>query len=290
MENDRLIIPFVKMTGAGNDFVLIDNLEQQLQLDWSAFASAVCNRRYGIGADGLLVIEKSTVADFTMNYFNADGSYGGMCGNGGRCSSKYVMGISNLHKIRFNALDYIYEAEKSSTQVKLHMKNPSSIKTNIQLAINVIDLSAYFINTGSPHVVVALHQQSAKLKDEIHRNGIIGIGRAIRNHSNFSPHGTNVNFTEITENSVVSMRTYERGVEDETLACGTGAVASAICVSQLSNISSPVTIKTRSNEFLKVYFQKDGEQFSSVILEGPAIEVFRGYLHYSLNNNKILPK
>src|ERR1041385_1052110 len=223
MSKQWVKIRFLKMTGAGNDFVLIDNLEQEFNLNWSLSAPVLCNRRYGVGADGLLIIEKSSKAAFTMSYFNADGTYGGMCGNGGRCSANYVMEKLGLDEVRFEALGYTYEASRKRDDVKLQMKDINSIQTNIKVRIGEDELLVNFVDSGAPHVVILQDSIPSRIYEKIRNEGIVELGRAMRHHPTFAPDGTNVNFIEPLSKSTISMRTYERGVEDETLACGTGA-------------------------------------------------------------------
>ncbi len=271
------MIRFTKMTGAGNDFVLIDNRLSEYSYDWSALAPKICDRKFGVGADGLLVLAPSIKADFMMLYYNADGSYGGMCGNGGRCAAGFVMDEKKLIKITFEALDYIYEANILQEHIiQLLMKNASDIRTDIRIdALNTY-IEMNFINTGSPHAVIFFDQLPDVLKSEISNEGIGRIGKEIRNHPLFKPEGTNVNFVSVTGSDTIAMRTYERGVEDETLACGTGSVASAIISSLKRGTLHPVNIITRSNKVLRVSFKIDGKSVTEVTLEGPAEKVFTG--------------
>ena len=288
MDDSLIRIDFVKMTGAGNDFVLIDNIEQNLQLNWSSVAPVVCNRRYGVGADGLLVLEKSVISAFKMNYFNADGSYGGMCGNGGRCSAHYVMEKLGLHQVKFETFDFIYTAESFDKQVNLQMRDPKSIQLNILIHILGENISAHFIDTGSPHVIIFVDRLSSELQQKIKHAGIIEVGRAIRFNQHFAPDGVNVDFIQIIDDSTISMRTYERGVEDETLACGTGAVASAICAFLMGDLATQIFINTRSGEVLKVSFNKHDNKLTDICLQGSARVIFHGYLCYSRSKNLLI--
>lgn len=265
-----MLIQFTKMTGAGNDFVVIDNRSKQIR-DGSALALRLCDRRWGIGADGLLLLEPSSLADYRMMYFNADGSYGGMCGNGGRCIAAFAKDrglVSPQHS--FEALDYVYKASVLGEVVELSMKDPADIRMNIVLPIAGKRHLCHFVDTGSPHVVVLL-----KRKGELEKFPVERMGRKIRNHKRFKPEGTNVNFVEIDDDKTLSIRTYERGVESETLACGTGSIAAGVIAYKSGRIRPPVRIKPRSGELLSVNFEDQGV-IRNVRLKGPARVVFKG--------------
>jgi len=268
-------LQFTKMSGAGNDFVVIDNRSGVIQ-DGEALAKKLCDRRWGIGADGLLLLQTTNDADYRMMYYNADGSYGGMCGNGGRCIARYAVenGIAGpMHS--FEALGYRYKSIVRDSDVVLSMKDPSDIRMNIVLRVGSLSLKAHFINTGSPHVVIPIRQLSKKY-DALEVIPVEQIGRKVRNHSLFGPEGTNVNFIDRSEGSTIRMRTYERGVEAETLACGTGSIASAVIASRLWKMASPVTILPSSGVSLEVGFKYAGSGFFEVTLKGQAISTFRG--------------
>ncbi|MBI5020989.1 MAG: diaminopimelate epimerase [Ignavibacteriales bacterium] len=266
----KISIDFVKMTGAGNDFVLVDNRESRYNLDWVSLSTKLTDRRYGIGADGLLVIEKSTHADFQMNYFNADGSYGGMCGNGGRCSALFGMNLLQKSEITFEALNHIYNANLLNDKVLLRMKDPHSIKLNQSLIdIEPSPILYNFIDTGAPHVVIF---------ENYFDIDILMLGKQIRNHKTFTPSGANVNFVMINQDKSLSIRTYERGVEAETFACGTGSIAAAIVYSLKNNIKPPIDVHTKSNEILTVNFEMKEDKFANIILTGSAKIVYSGVI------------
>lgn len=269
------------MSGAGNDFVVIDNRTEEIAVDVPAFARTVCSRHFGVGADGLLVVGKSSLAEFTMHYYNADGSYGGMCGNGGRCIARYVQQKDRLGaKLLFEALGEIFEAEFTESSVILHMSEPKQLKTNILLHSDLDPFNVNFIDTGSPHAVIECSDiESVDLKK---------IGREFRYHQEFSPEGTNVNFVQWIGGSNLKMRTYERGVETETLACGTGAVASSVIASLHRELESPIDVLVRSGETLRVHFSKVGGEFSRIRLEGSAHFLFTGTLVYDTDSNLLL--
>ncbi len=262
------------MTGAGNDFILVDARESVMTTDWTRFAPRLCHRRYGIGADGLLILERSVKADFGMKYFNADGSFGGMCGNGGRCAALYVMLEGKKGEISFETLDYVYRAAVTGDQVKLDMKDPSGFYHK-EIEVSGYHIPFHFIDTGTAHAVIFLDELDAEVQLKLFTEGIKPLGAAIRHHEQFAPDGTNVDFIRVSGNTV-SMRTYERGVENETLACGTGAVASAVTASLAKRLNPPIFVSTKSDEMLLVNFVSESDKISHVQLSGSARFVFSG--------------
>ena len=277
---NRIEVPFTKLSGAGNDFVAVDNTRGQLQVDWSAFAKAVCERHYGVGADGLLVLAPSRRADFTMLYYNADGSSGGMCGNGGRCCVLFARQNGIEHDdISFEALGYIYRATFTGDGIRVAMKNPERIRRGILVRATAGRFLCHAVNTGSPHVVTFV--------DDLESVDVITTGRELRGHSEFMPEGTNVNFVKVVGKDTIAIRTYERGVEAETLACGTGSIASAAIAAIERGAPSPVTVLTRSGEILRVGFTFDGQSLTSISLEGHAHIIFSSNILYNRISNKI---
>jgi diaminopimelate epimerase len=276
MTEQETIIDFVKMTGAGNDFILVDNRTEKYTLPWSLIASRMCDRRFGIGADGLLIIEPSREASFRMAYFNADGSYGGMCGNGGRCAASFIMQDLNLDTVQFEALDYMYQARQDLHGIRLKMKPPTDFTDYPDFEAFGRKIPCYSIDTGAPHVVVFVEDLDDVTKSMLNGDDFCKLGLAIRSHARFEPNGTNVDFVEKLGTNLISMRTYERGIEAETLACGTGAVACALVSSIVRGLVSPVEILTRSNEILTVNFQLQHECLDNVELSGSARMVFTG--------------
>lgn len=268
-------IRFTKMSGAGNDFIVIDNRSGAIT-NGNALAIRLCNRRWGIGADGLLLLQKAQDADYRMMYYNADGSYGGMCGNGGRCIARYAADQGIAGKVQnFEALGHTYKATVSENDVVLSMLDPSDIRMNIVLRIGSSRLKMHFVNTGSPHVVIPIGQlkkRYGKLRDI----PVEQLGQRIRNDQTFAPEGTNVNFMDKNGLTSIKIRTYERGVEAETLACGTGSVASAIVASKLWKMQSPVRVLPPGGITLSVSFSVNGSAFSDVTLTGQAESIFTG--------------
>jgi diaminopimelate epimerase len=266
------IISFTKVSGAGNDFVLVDNMKGALDLNWPKVAIALCSRPFGIGGDGLLVLEKSLDEDFFMKYFNADGSYGGMCGNGGRCAARYAYlnGIAGA-SMTFRALGHVYKAEVRADCVVLRMNAPGETSRNMTIQSDERSFSGYFLDTGSPHFVLVCDSLEI---DVAH------IGRLIRTHSLFQPAGTNVDFVRIVDTRTLQIRTYERGVEAETLACGTGAVAAALIGALHCGQTQPIEVRTRSGESLLVSFRGEAGRYTEVALEGSAHILFSGNVLY----------
>ena len=265
-------IPFTKMSGAGNDFIIIDNRDLILQdTDLAEFIASVCRRKMSAGADGLILIEVSKTCDFRWRFFNSDGSNAEMCGNGARCAARfaYVNGIAGKN-LSFETDAGVVNAQIKDDRVRVKMPDPSDLKQTYSLVLSNQSLEISSINTGVPHVVVMVEQPD--------QMDVVNVGREIRRHQTFAPAGTNVNFVRRAESSEIEIRTYERGVEDETLACGTGAIASAIISARLFKMNSPVDVKTRSGEYLTIHFREKAGQFDQVYMEGDARLIYTGDL------------
>lgn len=266
------MIDFYKMSGSGNDFILIDNRLSALNVaDLNGFINRVCARKGAVGADGLILIEKSETCDFRWRFFNADGSEVEMCGNGGRCAARFAFlrGIAQ-EKMSFETRAGVIDAEVNGDTVKLRLTNPTDLTINRKIMIDDIPFDVNSVNTGVPHVV---HFTACLDEFDVNR-----IGRSIRYHKEYKPAGTNANFVEVVDEKTIRVRTYERGVEDETLACGTGAVASALIAGAKGFVDSPVAVETSGGEILNIYFQRKGEEFDRVFLEGDARLVYEGEL------------
>lgn len=267
-------IPFMKLSGAGNDFVIINNLNKIVDSDdtqFMNFVTKVCQRRMSVGADGVLLVEDAEDVDFRMRYFNADGGEVETCGNGARCISKFAFlhGIVR-EKMRFLTNAGIYEAEVVGDNVKVGMSDPTDIRINVPLKLEDGEHTVGFANTGVPHVVFFVEN----LKD----TDVFDMGQQTRYHSDFTPDGTNANFIHIHSEELLEIRTYERGVENETLACGTGSIASAIVSATLGKVKSPVSVKTASGVVLKIHFDLNSDEPKNVSLEGDARVIFAGEL------------
>jgi diaminopimelate epimerase len=254
-----MFIPFNKYQGAGNDFIIIDNRKGHFNPSDSVLIRNLCDRRFGIGADGLMLISEYPGCDYEMKYFNSDGFEGSMCGNGGRCSADFSIrsGIAGTN-LSFMAIDGVHHAQAIKEGIRLSMNDVRHHR---------IVNGSYFINTGSPHYVI--------FRENIDDIDVSAEGKKIRWSEDFAPAGTNVNFVEIREDGIY-VRTFERGVEDETLSCGTGVTASAI-VSVLSGHfdTNTIPVKTKGGD-LSVSFTISEGLISDIWLSGPATYVFSG--------------
>lgn len=266
------MIEFFKLSGSGNDFILIDNRDQSLAVGNTVdFVKTVCQRRISVGADGLIIIESSGQADFKWRFFNADGSEVDMCGNGGRCAARYafIKGITK-NKLSFETEAGIIDAEVTGDIVKLRLTDPHSLAIDYPIAIDGQPFKVSSINTGVPHVV--------HFTDDLESIDVLQVGRKIRYHEHYQPAGANADFVKVIDGSTLSLRTYERGVEDETLACGTGAVASALISASLGLVESPVDVQVKSGEALKIHFSRTKRGFEKIYLEGKVKVVYQGAL------------
>ncbi len=269
-------LKFAKIQGTGNDFIVINNLSGRFNrfcedLPQEQVVRILCSRRTGIGADGLILIEDSSVADFKWRFFNSDGSTAEMCGNGMRCVARfaYEKGLAP-EKMAVETEAGVVEAEVKGRNVKVKLTPPRDMKLNLKSE----GLTVHYINTGVPHGVIFVD----RLKDI----DVDAVGRKIRFSDLFTPKGANVNFVEVRLNRVL-VRTYERGVEGETLACGTGAVASALISAKVFGFSSPVEVEVSTGERLKVFFDED---LKDVYLEGSTTWVYDGVVKKEVLSGK----
>ena len=250
---------FYKYQGTGNDFVIFDNMDGSLPKLSKATVAQLCDRRFGIGADGLMLLEKVEDFDFKMVYYNADGNESTMCGNGGRCLVKfaYDQGVVS-DKAYFLAVDGPHLAHIKNDQVHLGMIDVYDVEKNGE---------AVFMNTGSPHYV--------EVSTDVENLDVFSKGKEIRYSERFAPGGTNVNFMQMLPDNALQVRTYERGVEDETYSCGTGVTACAIAAF-FEGYKSPVFIKTKGGDLQVSFDPKADSIFENVFLIGPAVKVFQG--------------
>ncbi|MDP2088970.1 MAG: diaminopimelate epimerase [Flavobacteriaceae bacterium] len=255
-----MTIAFQKYQGAGNDFIIIDNREDLFPKNAPQLIEKLCDRKFGIGADGLILLEKSTEFDFKMIYFNSDGNESTMCGNGGRCIVAFAHKVGLFDKeTAFEAIDGKHFATIEGKDVKLQMIDIQNVQHH---------QDHYFVNSGSPHHII--------LTTHINLCNVVSEGRKIRNGAPYFEQGSNVNFVEkVTENHF-KIRTYERGVEDETLACGTGATAVAVAMYDAKMTDNTSLIMETLGGKLAVSFQKENNQYTNVFLKGPATFVFNG--------------
>lgn len=257
---------FFKIEGSGNDFVVTDNRKQEIAKRKQA-AVRLCERKFGIGADGLLLLEESKKADFRMRIFNPDGSEAEMCGNGLRCILRFAVetGIAREKTIRVETKAGILEGQVSGTTVRAQLNVTGKPRLNLKIPAGRTPVTGHFIDTGVPHTVL--------LTDDINNIRLEVLGPAIRYHKIFKPKGTNVDWIEVVDRHFLKIRTYERGVEGETLSCGTGSVAASIAGFLLGIMSPPVTVLARSGEKLRVHFDK---MLRAVYLEGKITITFKG--------------
>lgn len=261
-------IAFTKMVGAGNDFIVIDNRSHVLTEVVGQFAVMTCDRRNGIGADGLVLIEKSDKSDFRMRIINPDGREAEMCGNGARCVALFAQANHLAGKtMTIDTLAGEIEAHIGTKGVILIMGRPKDMVLGLKVKNKDLILDVHSINTGVPHAVVFV--------PNIEKAPVLELGRFLRHHPKFSPQGTNVDFVGLLDKDTIRVRTYERGVENETPACGTGIVASALVASAVHGYRSPLFVKTQGGDLLTVTFEK-GNPFQNVRLEGPARVVYSG--------------
>ncbi len=257
-------VTFYKYHGAGNDFILVDNRNQNINPNNTAQIKLLCDRHFGIGADGLMLIENSEVADFEMLYFNADGNLGSLCGNGSRCAVQFCvdLGIVKSETITFLASDGLHQAKiPGEGQVSISMRD---------LGIPEKHFQGWFLNTGSPHLVCLTNKNLDKMD-------VYNLGRELRHSNKYKPSGTNVNFVEVLENNKLRIRTFERGVEQETLACGTGVTAVAAVHAYRNELMGNQLIDIEAlGGHLNVSFSHESDGFKNVWLTGPAKFVFRG--------------
>jgi len=266
-------VEFWKMNGSGNDFIIIDNRDGVIgQQEMSDLVLAVCRRRTSVGADGVIFVTKSDKYDFAWRFFNADGGEVEMCGNGSRCVCRfaYLKGIAGP-EMTFETLVGPVSGQIRGRRVNVLMPLPKGLRLDLDLERDPTWNSIDFVNTGVPHVVV--------LVDDVEHHPVVKQGRALRYHQYFAPEGTNADFVQVLGPDQIAMRTYERGVEDETLACGTGAVASAVVAAERGLVKPPVKVKTRSGEILTITFSKKDKEFSEVWMEGNTTIVYEGRLH-----------
>jgi diaminopimelate epimerase len=269
-------IPFAKMSGSGNDFVVIDNRAGVIAAEAaSEFTRRVCRHRLSVGADGVVLVELADdpAVHFRWRYINADGTDGEMCGNGAMCGARFA----SLHGIAparcvFQTASGLVHAEVETDRVRLKMVDPGPVRLDLAVDAAGQALRLHAVEVGVPHTVLVTEDADAFAPGA----ELLRLGRAVRYHSSFAPAGTNVNVVSVLGAHRLRMRTYERGVEDETLACGTGAVASAVVGTKLGLVSPPVEVVTSSGRVLGVDFAWDGEFATEVRLSGEARVVATG--------------
>ena len=261
-----MTLNFVKMNGAGNDFVLLDNRANQIRLTREQVVR-LCDRQRGVGADGLMLLVPCTSgkANWAWDFYNSDGSTAEMCANGARCFARYIERVTGAkERLTFETIAGVISAEFKGERVSIGLTPPHGLRLNEQVPLSGGVQAVHSLNTGVPHAVLFVEDADKAM--------VQPLGNEIRFHKHFAPKGTNVNFAQVLGPSRLRVRTYERGVEGETLACGTGACAAVVAGIQLGFLESPVAVTTRGGELSIAW---DGGQ-ASVTLTGPAVSVFEG--------------
>ena len=258
-----MLIDFYKYQGTGNDFIIIDNRTNYFPKNDTKLINFLCDRRFGIGADGLILLENDDKTDFKMVYYNSDGNQSSMCGNGGRCLVAFAKFLEIIDvETTFTAIDGLHYAKIEGDIVSLQMQDVQEVE--------VFD-EYVFLNTGSPHHV----QNTKNLKDfDVKNNG------AKLRYGKYGEKGSNINFVEKEATDIFSVRTYERGVEDETFSCGTGVTAVAIAMNEIGQTKSNTIQLNTPGGVLKVSFIKNSTGYKSIFLEGPAKQVFKGAIEW----------
>ncbi len=264
------VFEFIKMSGTGNDFIVADNRGGRIPEKAKAdLARALCPRRTSIGADGLLLLEMSDHADVRMRIFNADGSEPEMCGNGARCLAHFARSLRAAgQEMTVETLAGTLRAKVGGDVARVELTRPGGLASRGELEFAGERREVLFADTGVPHAVVFV--------DDLDGVDVREWGRAIRSHDEFAPAGANADFVKIEDSGRIAIRTYERGVEDETLACGTGAIASALLSAWREGWESPVKVRVRSGEGLDVHFRGAAPEYERAMLEGPVAVAFRG--------------
>lgn len=268
-----MTIAFWKMHGAGNDFILVDDRRAEFPASDAGWIRRLCARNTGVGSEGLILIQPSTEAHFRMRFFNPDGSVGEMCGNGARCVARlaYDLGIAPS-RMRMETGAGLVRAEIADDRVRLFMTPPADWRMNFPLEAGGRNLTCHSVNTGVPHAVIEMGGLDSV---NVHE-----LGRAVRYHPAFAPRGTNVNVMTVTGPGALRLRTYERGVEAETPACGTGSVACALVAGRLGKVTPPVQVATAGGDVLEVDYRLTPVGAEAVTLLGPAVYVFEGRIEY----------
>lgn len=265
-----MILEFTKMNGAGNDFILADNRARSLHLTPEQ-VTHLCHRQRGIGADGLMLLVPcdSGKADWAWEFWNSDGSRAEMCGNGARCFARYIQRLTGATgSITFETVAGVITASFLGERVTVNLTPPHGLRLDEQVTLSTGVTAIHSLNTGVPHAVIFVADAEKALVNQ--------LGAEVRYHAHFKPKGTNVNFAQVLGPNHIRVRTYERGVEGETLACGTGVSAAAMIASRVKGFTSPVKVLVQGGDTLDISFQTAGDGFSDVRLNGPADFSFEG--------------
>lgn len=265
-----MTLDFVKMNGAGNDFILIDNRAGKINLTTEQIVR-LCDRQRGIGADGLFLLVPNTSgkAEWSWDFYNSDGSTADMCGNGARCFARFVQSVVGAaDKTSFETGAGVISATFHGARVTVNLTTPKDLRLDEIVPAAGAKLNIHSLNTGVPHAVLFVPDADQAMVQQ--------LGSEIRYHAHFKPKGTNVNFVQVLGSNHIRVRTYERGVEGETLACGTGVTAAALVSSRVHRFTSPVKVQVQGGDTLEVTWTDAGDGFADVKLNGPADFVFKG--------------
>ena len=265
-----MTLDFVKMNGAGNDFILIDNRAGKIKLT-NEQVVRLCNRQRGIGADGLFLLVPNTSgkAEWSWEFYNSDGSTADMCGNGARCFARFVQSVAGAkEQTSFETGAGVIGATFHGARMTINLTTPKDLRLNEMIPAAGANLTVHSLNTGVPHAVIFVPDADKAMVQQ--------LGAEIRYHDQFKPRGTNANFVQVLGPNHIRVRTYERGVEGETLACGTGVTASALVASRVHQFTSPVKVQVQGGDTLEVSWTDAGGGFAEVKLNGPADFVFKG--------------
>jgi diaminopimelate epimerase len=268
-----MTLAFTKMNGAGNDFVLLDNREQKIKLAREDVVQ-ICHRQRGIGADGLLMLVpcKSGKADWSWEFYNSDGSTADMCGNGARCFARFIQKVAGTKgRTTFETGAGVITATFEGERVTINLTNPRDLRLHEKVELSTGAAEIHSLNTGVPHAVLFVPDADKAM--------VQNLGAQVRYHEHFKPKGTNANFVQILGPSHIRVRTYERGVEGETLACGTGVTAAALIAAKLNKFTSPIKVQVQGGDLLEVSFTEHNGEFRNVHLTGPADFVFEGQIN-----------
>jgi diaminopimelate epimerase len=263
-------ISFSKFSASANDFIVLDNRTGQFTSAAPILAQRLCSHRYSVGADGLILIENSKKASFRVRYYNPDGQEFNTCGNGGRCAVRYAfLSVISGRKMNLETNVGVIDAEVIGSSVRIRFVSPSRFTLNVPIVVDGQALKGHFVRLGEPHFLLYVK--------DIRKHSIVPLARKIRYHERFQPEGTNVHFIEPMDRHYVKIRSYERGVEDETLACGSGCISSAIATYATNQTVPPITFEPQSGIPVTVHFPEDSN-FRELYLEGDARLVYRGEL------------
>lgn len=283
-------IPFTKLEGAQNDFIVIDNRTHWFPSEhMKVVTPLLCHRRKGIGSDGVIFIEPNDSRDFTMLFFNPDGSDGSMCGNGGRCAVLFARDRKIAgDKMQFDVLGQTYSGEMIGNKIRLFFPEPKKLKFRFKLKIFDQLVTTHYVHVGAPHALIFIDDIERPRETNLDEIDIAHWGRDVREHNDFKPEGVNANFLTIDEDHVVHIRTFEKGVEAETESCGTGTVAAAITTYAIKSVQPPIRVLTHGGDLLTVGFDVENQHLRNLYLEGTAREVFTGTVVYDPVKKQII--